>query len=98
MNLTKGIISRAEAIKLSPQYVKFVDGDYDGFNAIFDAFGKLKRNQKCLTYNRRSKQFIIGKITSLNHNDFRAIDGPVVRFGNGEYTWRIDGDGYAVAV
>jgi len=48
MKLTKGIITRAEALKISA--------------------------------------------------DYRAIDGPLVRLGNGEYTWRVDGSNLAFPI
>ena len=43
----------------------------------------------------RTLVFVKGKISSVNSDDFRAVDGPVVRFGTSEATWRVDGDRYA---
>ena len=95
--MTKGIISRDEAIAISPDYVKFIEGDYDIFQEkVLVAFEGLKRGQECITY--IDGKFVRVKVTSMNYNDFRAVDGPIVRVGNGEYTWRVDGDKYAYPV
>jgi hypothetical protein len=99
MKITKNIISRDEAIKISPEYVAFVEGDFDQFNHVFNAFEKVKRGNRALTAITENDtlkfQYVVGKISSVNNDDFRAVDGPVVRFGNDEYTWRVDGCKYA---
>jgi len=92
--ITKGIISRDEALKISQDYVAFVEGDFDAWDKVYAVFGKLKRNQPVLTFTNGS--FVKAKISSINHNDMRAIDGPIVRVSNGEFSWRVDGDRYAV--
>lgn len=92
MNLTKNIISREEALKISPDYLPFVEGDFSKWKIIDEKFEKLKRGQAVLTYS--DKQFVLAKVSSIN-NTFQAIDGPVVRVSNGEYSWRCDGDHYA---
>lgn len=97
MKLTKGIISRDEALKISKDYVVFVERnqpDFDAFNKMEKTFRKLKRGDAAITYNSESKQFVKVKVTSLT-NDWRAEDGPVVRVSNGEFSWRVDGSGYA---
>lgn len=93
MKLTQGLITREQAVAISPDYVAFVEGDFDKFDAVNTAFEGLKRNQAVITY--VDGQFVRAKVSSINHNDFRAIDGPIVRVGNGEYSWRVDGDRYA---
>ena len=94
MQLTKGIITRDEALKISADYVAWVEGDYS--KSLFDIFNGIKRGQKAITL--IDGQFIEVKITSVNHNDIRAIDGPIIRVGNGEYTWRVDGDKWAFPI
>ena len=94
MKLTQGVISRDEAIKLAPEYVAYIE-ESKGFSALFDKFNNLRRGQRVLTHLRDSGDYVLAKVTSINHDDIRAIDGPVVRVGNGEYTWRVDGNGYA---
>lgn len=96
MKLTKNILTRDEALAISPDYVAFVEGDHDKWNTINEAFEKLKRGQIVLTFH--DGQFLKAKITSIDHASFRAIDGPVVRLGNGEATWRVDGDRYAYPI
>jgi len=96
--ITKNIISRDEALKISADYVAFVEGNFSKFEVVNEAFEKMKRGQKAITFVRESKVFVEVKITSVNHNDYRAIDGPIVRVGNGEYTWRVDGDKWAFPI
>jgi hypothetical protein len=97
MKLITGVMSRSEAIELAPDYVKAVDGDHHAlFNKVLPVFEKLKRGQIVVTH--VDGVFVKAKVTSMNSNDYRAIDGPIVRVGNGEYTWRVDGDGYAYPI
>jgi len=63
---------------------------------VMEKFEKLKRGQRVLVYN--DGRYVICKVSSINHDDFRAIDGPIVRVGNGEYTWRVDGNKYAYPI
>lgn len=93
MKLTKNLITREQALAISADYVAYVEGDFDKWDAVNTAFEKLKRNQSVITY--VDGQFVRAKVTSINHNDFRAVDGPIVRVSNGEYSWRVDGDRYA---
>jgi hypothetical protein len=93
MKLTKGVITREQAIAISPDYVKFAEGDFESWSKVNERFATLKRGQKAVTY--VDGQFMEVKVTSINHNDVRALDGPVVRVGNEEYSWRVDGCGYA---
>jgi len=100
----KGVIDRAEAERISPEYVRFADGRdwdaaggrlraFDALGAVLEAFAGLRRGQRVLTHH--DGKFVIAKVTSVNSDDFRAVDGPIVRVGNGEFTWRVDGDRYA---
>jgi hypothetical protein len=98
MKLTKGVISRSEAVKLAPDYVKFIESKglehFDLWGTqINPKFEKLKRRQKCLTF--LNGQYIKVEVCSIIHDDIRAVDGPIVRVGNGEYSWRVDGAHYA---
>jgi len=93
MNLTQGIISRDEARAISEDYVDFVEGDFDKWESIIGPFNGLRRGQAVVSY--IDGKFVLAKVSSINHNDFRAIDGPIVRVSNGEYSWRVDGDHYA---
>ena len=114
MKLTLGIITREEALALCPEYVKFVEGDFDAFEAVSKNFAKAKRFGAAITAHgdrpfRRARgetpkavfknlprlTFLRVRISSVNANDYRAVDGPVVRVTNGEYSWRVDGDKYA---
>ena len=99
MKITKNIITREEAVKISPEYVDFVEGNFDQFDFVFSAFEKVKRGKRALTAvveDGGKFIYVTGKISSVGSlNDFRAVDGPVVRFGNDEYSWRVDGDKYA---
>ncbi len=90
MKITKGIISRDEAVQLAPDYVAFCEGDWDKFDAVDAACQKLKRRQKVVTC--VEGVYVEATVSSVKHDDYRAVDGPVIRVGNSEYTWRVDGD------
>lgn len=92
------VISRQEAIRRCPEYVKFVEGDYSSFDAVNALFKTLKRGSKAMTYVENTRHFIIGKISSVNANSLLAVDGPIVRFSDERFSWRVDGDKYAVPV
>jgi hypothetical protein len=83
-------------MKLSPVYVAFAEGDLDKFDAMDKKFSKLEKGDKVLTHS--DNVFVIATVSSVNHNDPRAVDGPIVRVSNGEYSWRVDGNGYAYPV
>ena len=93
MKLTKGRITREQALAISKEYVEFVE-DHKHIDTIIDVFSSLKRGQKCITY-VRDQGFFEVRVTSLKFT-FRCEDGyPETRVSNGEYSWRCDGDGYA---
>jgi hypothetical protein len=96
MKLSKDIVGRAEALKISKDYVAFVEGDHDKFEVIIGPFEKLRRGQAVLTYS--DGQFVMAKVSSIDHKSFAAIDGPVVRVSNSECSWRVDGNRYACPV
>jgi hypothetical protein len=97
MKLTKGIISRDEAFALSPDYVKYIEGDWDSlFKKVLPLFEKLRQRQVVITF--VEGVYVKCKVSSINYNTYQAVDGPVVRVGNGEYTWRVDGDRYAYPI
>ena len=96
--ITQNVITRDEALALCPKYVAFVEGDHDQFEAVFEAFNKAKKGQAAITaYGEHGKPlvFVRVKISSVNADDIRAVDGPIVRVSNGQYSWRVDGDKYA---
>jgi len=97
MKITKDIISRDEAVKISPEYVAYAEGDHDQWEFISKQFENVKKGKRALSKTTEDGKviFVTGKISSVNHDDFRAVDGPIVRFGNSEYTWRVDGSDYA---
>lgn len=106
--LTKGVITRDEAVAICPDYVAFVE-NHDLSDAILDPFmwnyDKLDRHgypttgvkvgQQVITC--MDGQFVRAKITSLKQPGHEG-DGPVVRVSNGEYSWRVDGDKYAFII
>lgn len=101
LNFTKGVITRDEAFALAPDYVQMVeskhgDGFFDFFNKVIDKFNKMKKGQACVTCH--DGVWLRCKVSSVKHNDYRAVDGPLVRIGNGEFTWRVDGDAYAFPI
>ena len=98
MKLTKNIISRKEALKISTEYVAFVENTYEHYNHVMTAFDKLKRGQKVLT--RNDGKYILAKVTKVDGDCLEATlgDGPVIRVSNGEYSWRVDGDQYAYPI
>ena len=63
---------------------------------IYLPIEKLKRGKPAVTF--YEGVYLQVKVSSINHNDFRAVDGPIVRVGNGEFTWRVDGDRYAYPI
>lgn len=95
--VSKGVIGRDEAERISPEYVRYAaDGDWGAAGAVLAAFEGLRRGQRVLTYT--DGKFVLARVTSVNDADPRAVDGPMVRVGNGEFTWRVDGDRYAFPI
>jgi hypothetical protein len=97
MKLTKNIITREQALAECPDYVAFVEGNWDSFRAVSKNFETAKRGANAISSigDRNARIYVRGKISSVDHDDIRAVDGPVVRFTNGEFSWRVDGNGYA---
>jgi len=93
LKLTEGVISKEEARKLVPDFVQWVEGrDFDVLmKKVVPAFEKLNRGANVIAHH--DGQYVKCKITSSKMPNWDA-DGPVVRVGNGEATWRVDGDGY----
>jgi hypothetical protein len=56
----------------------------------------VRRGTKGITAHQDGARLLYVRVTvsSVNSNCIEAEDGPVVRVGNGEYTWRVDGDKY----
>ena len=98
MRLTKNIISREEALAICPGYVAWIEGAYkqdqhDLFEPIMRSFEQPRKGQTGITY--LDGQYIRITVVSVKSDCIQAVDGPVVRVGNGEATWRCDGDKYA---
>lgn len=101
VNITKNVVSREDALRLCPDYVAFAEGDFSKFAGIWDAFDSVRKGASGITaVETGPKQFVFVRVTvtSVDHRDFRAVDGPVVRVSNGEYTWRVDGSKYMHAL
>ena len=100
LKLKKNLITRDAALLISPDYVAFIEGTQDRFGLLEDKilpkFCSLKRGQKVLTC--CDGQWVLCRVSSLNLNDVRAIDGPIVRVSNGEFSWRVDGGEYAYPI
>lgn len=99
MNLTKGVVTREQAVKMAPDYVAFVEdkgGGMDAWAKMNVKFETLKRGQTVLTCSHGV--YVVCRVSSLNRDDFRAVDGPIVRVSNGEFSWRVDGGDYAAPV
>lgn len=97
ITITKNIVERDDALTLSSDYVAAVEGNYDIlFDKVLPEFEKLRKGQQVLTY--IDGVFVKAKVSSINHNSPLAIDGPIVRVSNGEYSWRVDGDKYAIPI
>lgn len=102
MKLTKGVISKEEAAALAPVYVKYCDimqskgvfppEFYKLSEKVLEACNGLKRGQTAITCN--DGIYVKVKVTSVTRS-WKNEDGPVVRVGNGEWTWRVDGNEYA---
>ena len=93
MVLTQNFITDDEAKKLAPDYVKYAKGDFSFFDKIFAAFNKLKKGQNVVTF--CGGMFVKAKISSIKP----GFEGePVVRVSSGEWSWRVDGDGYAFPI
>ena len=103
MKLTKGIISREQALKIAPDYVGFFtpegrpDFDSKTWEKVYDAFDKLTVGQKVITLDWDTNQWILAKVTSVQP-PLPEADTHRVRVGNGEYTWRVDGMNLAYPV
>ena len=97
MKLTKGVISKEEAMKLAPAYVKWTEckngNDWAAWDKVWAKFQKLKRGQAVITH--CEGVYVKAKVASLKSASHPDAEGPVVRVSNGEWTWRVDGNGYA---
>ena len=65
MKITKNIISRDEALKISADYVAYAEGDFSFFDKVYKAFEGIKRGQKAITF--IDSKFVKVKVTSVNH-------------------------------
>lgn len=90
------VITRAEALKISKDYVAFAEGDFSAYDKIEPAFSKLKRGKPAITY--YEGKFHKVTVSSVDNKSYRAIDGPVVRVKDERMSWRVDGSGYAFPI
>jgi hypothetical protein len=100
LKFTKNVITREEALAICPAYVTFVDhkANCDACGAVLDNFQNPRKGQEAFTAYTGPDNitiFMRVTVTSVNHEAPGAIDGPIVRVSNGEYTWRVDGNDYA---
>jgi hypothetical protein len=102
-----GPISREEAIKLDESYVKFRELDsmsqdnWAAFDHVQNLQNELKKGQLVLTVDpksidRKHPQYLICRVSMVKRNCIQAVDGPVIRVTDGQYSWRVDGNGYCV--
>ena len=98
MTLSKNIISRDEAFTLAPKYVNWIENKDRNllFDEIVPAFEKMKKGQSCITF--CDEVYLKVKVSKVDNKSYQAVDGPVIRVGNDEYTWRVDGDKYAFPI
>lgn len=94
MQLTKNIITRWTALLVDSDYVHFIEGNNNKRKEVYEKFKKLKPKQQVITYHEG--QYVAATISSINHSDM--VTDPIVMVTNGEYSWRVDGDRYAVPV
>ena len=92
INLLENTVSRTEALKLAPDYVAFVEGNFDKFGVVEKKFSKLAVGEKVLTYSHGV--FVFAKVSNIT----KASEGSIVRVVNGEFSWRVDGNFYAYPV
>jgi uncharacterized protein affecting Mg2+/Co2+ transport len=102
LELAKEIVP--EYVEFS-QYFNTVDNQAENYNqvterhwAIFDKIEKqfetIKKGQLVVTKHFDSDQFIVAKVSKVDHNSYQAVDGPVVRVADNTGSWRVDGCGY----
>jgi hypothetical protein len=97
MKLTKGVVSHTEAFNIAPDYVSYIDGDYDiFFNSVMPKFDTLRVGHKVLTCHEGV--YVLARVSSRNTIQNFEADGPIVRVSNGEYSWRVDGSAYAYPI
>lgn len=95
MSETK-VISKEKALELAPDYVSYIEGNFDSFDTVWERFKKIKKGDKVLTF--REGKFIEAKVSVASYNDIRTLDGPFVRVSDGEYSWRVDGNRYCFPI
>ena len=97
MKLRVGVITKEEAAKLAPVYVKWrgckTGRDWTAFDKLWAKFQKLKQGQAVITYS--GGVYVKARVTSIQPANHPDAEGPVVRVGNGEWSWRVDGCDYA---
>ncbi len=93
MKVTKNIIPTEDVERFAHDYFLYAAKlDFKALERIIPLFEKLKKNQIVVTF--IDGVFVKAKITSMK-NSWQSEDGPVVRVSNGEFSWRVDGNGYA---
>lgn len=108
------LLSRDEAFKLAPDLVTFIELEggmtnprwHDLYEKIDGGMAKFKKGQRVLVAatppekhkTAGGRMYKVCKVTSVDHDSYQAIDGPVIRVGDDTGTWRIDGSEYAVKI
>lgn len=97
------VISREEARKLAPAYVRFLENMLGpGFDEFMETFYALKLGQRVIAWDGDLKgevgEFVIAKVSQVKQPWHEAMDGPSIRVSDGTTSWRCDGCSYAYPV
>ena len=96
----KFIVSREVATVLVPDLVRYAESKLSEAMGLWEKINavevKAKRGQDVIVAVRDHQDpaknlYVRAKISTVNHNDIRAIDGPIIRVKAGNLSWRVDG-------
>jgi lactam utilization protein B len=92
-------ITRDAAMKLVPTLVAYVESKYDMdlWEKVNASQAGLRKGQPVIVaikdpVDRSKATYVQAKVSSVNHHDICAVDGPVVRVKAGTLSWRVDGN------
>jgi hypothetical protein len=97
-------IPKAQVRKLAPDYIAAFDYENKevsiqessaAFFRVWDKFNALKRRQLVMTKARTGRGYVVAKVTSVKFENPVEPEQPILRVSDGEYSWRVDGDGFA---
>lgn len=96
-------ITRDAAFALVPDLVRLTEGDRDLWEKVADTEAKAKKGQNVIVVQKNyadplKSVYLRAKVSSVNHADFRAVDGPVIRVKSGNVSWRVDGNDHFLPV